>query len=128
MLDSGKLLNTFSIIIGTFLIIEGVWGLFSDVVFGVLTTNTTHAVIHIILGVLGIYFGARHNARGYCLFLGSLLVVVGLLRFVPGPDQILVNILNVNDAVAYFNIVAGTLTLILAFATRSRTRVFIPGK
>jgi hypothetical protein len=36
------------------LLFEGIWGEFSDVVFGVLTTNRIHATIHILLGIVGI--------------------------------------------------------------------------
>ena len=49
----------FAVIIGVFLLIEGIWGEFSDVVFGVLTTNRIHATIHILLGIVGIYTGLR---------------------------------------------------------------------
>ena len=38
------MIGTYAIIIGLFLLVEGIWGLFSPVVFGVLTTNMTHAI------------------------------------------------------------------------------------
>ncbi len=53
------------------------------------------------------------KARGFCIFLGALLLAVGLLRFVPGFDDLLVRILNVNEAVAFFNIATGTVSLTL---------------
>ncbi|MDQ3517276.1 MAG: hypothetical protein M3466_02560 [Gemmatimonadota bacterium] len=39
----------------------------------------------------------------------ALLLAVGLLRFVPGVDDLLVRILNVNEAVAFFNIAVGAV-------------------
>ena len=48
-----------------------------------------------------------------------LLVAVGILRFVPVAGDLLVSLLNVNVAVACFNIVVGAVSLIIA---RSGTR------
>lgn len=111
MIYSRSLTGKFAIFIGIFLLIEGIWGLFSNVVFGVLTTNTTHAAIHIVLGIVGIYSGYKNRARGFCLFLGILLLIVGILRFIPGADTIVVNLLNVNNPVAYLNIIVGIVAL-----------------
>ena len=112
-------------LLGAFLIIEGIWGLFSPVVFGVLSTNTLHAVIHIVLGVAGILAGRSDAARGYLLGVGGLLVVVGILRFVPGASDLVVSLLNVNMAVAYFNIAVGLLSLLIAF-TAPRSHATVP--
>ena len=112
----------FAVLIGVFLLIEGIWGEFSDVVFGVLTTNRIHATIHILLGIVGIYTGLKGGSRGFLIFLGILLAAVGILRFVPGIGELIVSILNVNPAVAYFNITVGIVSLIIAFmSARSRT-------
>ncbi len=108
----------FAILAGAFLVIEGVWGLFSPVVFGVLTTNTLHAGIHIALGVVGVWVGLKGGAKKYCLFLGALLVVVGALWFVPGIGSIITLLLNVNAPVAYLNLVVGAVALVLALAAR----------
>jgi len=111
-------MRTFARILGTFLLIEGVWGLFSPVVFGVLTTNTLHAVIHIVLGITGIALAARTAARGYLLGVGGLLAVVGVLYFVPGVSGLVVGLLNVNFAVACFNIVVGLACIAVAMSVR----------
>ncbi len=105
----------FVIIIGVFLLIEGIWGEFSDVVFGVLTTNRVHATIHILLGIVGIYTGLKGGSRSFLTFLGILLAAVGVLWFVPGIHDLIVSILNANRAVAVFNIIVGIVSLIVAF-------------
>lgn len=115
-MQNQKINNTYTILIGAFLLVEGLWGLFSDVVFGVLTTNRIHAVIHILLGLIGIGLGWKGQVRGYCLFLGVLLLVVGILRFVPGVDRVIVELLNVNFAVAWVNIVIGIVSLVIALS------------
>lgn len=107
--------SIFAIAIGLFLVIEGFLGLKSDVVFGVLTTNFTHAIIHIVLGLVGLYLGWIGRARPYCIFVGVLLLAVGLPRFVPSASDLIVHILNVNIAVAWVNIVVGFLALLVSF-------------
>jgi hypothetical protein len=109
--------SIFALIIGVFLLIEGVWGEFSDVVFGALTTDRIHATIHILLGIVGIYTGLKGGSRSFCIFLGILLIAVGVLRFVPVAGDLIVSILNVNTTVAYFNIAVGIVALIAAFAS-----------
>jgi uncharacterized membrane protein HdeD (DUF308 family) len=106
----------FAMLLGVFLIIEGCWGLFSPIVFGVLSTNKLHAVIHIVLGIVGILAGRSGAARNYLLGVGALLVVVGILRFVPGASDLVVSLLNVNFAVAYFNIAVGLISLAIGFS------------
>lgn len=113
MKHSNTLNNTFSIVIGAFLLVEGVWGLFSEMVFGVFSTNTTHAVIHIVLGIVGIVAGIKQNAGAYCTFLGILLILVGIFRFIPGADAFLITTLNVNGPVAWLNIIVGLLSLLV---------------
>ena len=87
-----------------------------------LTTNRLHATIHILLGIVGVWTGLKGGARGFCIFLGALLLAVGVLRFIPGVGELVVNLLNVNQAVAVFNIVVGIVSLIIAFSS-SRSRV-----
>ena len=105
----------YAILIGLFLLAEGIWGMNSPMVFGVLSTNTTHAVIHILLGITGIALGFANKARGYCLFLGVLLLVVGVFRFIPGISDIVVQLFNVNYPVAYLNIAVGAISLFMGF-------------
>ncbi len=97
----------FATVVGAFMLIEGIWGLFSPVVFGVLSTNWLHASIHIVLGIAGLVLGRGSAARPYALIVGLILLVVGVLRFVPGLSDFVVSLLNVNFPVAYLNIVVG---------------------
>ena len=72
-----------SVLLGLFLLVEGIWGLKSPVVFGLLTTNWLHACIHILLGLVGLAAGLRGGGRGFCLFVGWLLLLVGVIFVVP---------------------------------------------
>jgi hypothetical protein len=109
--------RTWATILAAFLIVEGIWGLFSPVVFGALTTNKLHAVIHIALGIVGLLAVRRGSARGFLIGVGALLAVVGILRFVPGAADLVVSLLNVNYAVAYFNLAVGAISLIIALTS-----------
>jgi hypothetical protein len=106
--------NRFAIVIGLLLLVEGVWGFFSPVVFGFLTTNHLHATIHVLLGVAGIWTGTRRRARGFLLFLGVLLLAVGGLWFIAPVGELFFRWLSVNRTVAWVNIGVGALSLIMA--------------
>ena len=112
--------NIFAVILGLFLVIEGFWGMFSRIVFGIFTTNLLHATIHLLLGVTGIYLGTRNKARNFSLYVGVLLFVVGILYFVPGADTLVIQLLNVNNAVAFLNIIVGILAVLFALLTPKR--------
>jgi len=119
------LARRFATMLGAFLLIEGVWGMFSPVVFGVLTTNVVHATIHIALGIAGIWMGRSEMARGYLLSVGILLLVVGILRFIPAMSGIVVSILNVNVAVAWLNIIVGAISLGIAMTSKEDRAVVV---
>ena len=112
--------GAFAIVVGAFLIIEGIWGFFSPVVFGVLTTNTLHAAIHVLLGIAGIWTGLKGGSRGFCLFLGALLLAVGVFWFLPVLGDLVRSLLNVNLAVTYLNIALGIVSLIVGVVSRPR--------
>lgn len=114
-MKSGSLINNYVLLLGIFMLAEGIWGLFSDVVFGFMTTNKTHAVIHIALGITGIILSVAHKAYLYCILTGALLVVVGLLYMIPSTKNLSVQLLNLNGFVAVFNVVAGLIALLVAY-------------
>jgi hypothetical protein len=106
--------SRFALIVGLLLLVEGVWGLFSFNVFGALTTNPAHAVIHIALGIAALGAWRSGHACGYSTFLGILLLVVGGLWFMPGTQSVIVQFLNVNLAGAWVNIAVGLVALLCA--------------
>jgi hypothetical protein len=113
--------HAYTLTVSIFLLIEGVWGLFTPVIFGFLTSNLLHAVIHIVLGVCGILAARTAHARGFLIFLGVLLLAVGVLWFVPPFTDLLARTLNLDEAVAILNILVGALSL--AMAAKGSNRV-----
>lgn len=112
---SSTLLSVFAVLAGLFFLAQGVWGLQSQVTFGVFSTNRIHALIHIAFGVTAVVAGLLRSARTFSLAMGFVLLVVGILRFIPGTDDLMVELFNVNPAVACLNIGVGITLLMLAF-------------
>ena len=112
--------NVFCVVLGIFLLIEGGWGLFSPITFGVFSTNPLHAIIHLFLGTAGIFYGLRNRARNFSFFIGTLLLIVGAFYFVPLISTYITKILNLNQAVAIFNIVIGIAAILFAYITPKR--------
>ena len=110
--------NIFSILLGVFLIVEGIWGLFSGITFGIFTTNITHALVHIVLGITGIIAGIKQNAGPFCTLLGTFLLIIGIIWFIFGRDSFFVRLLNVNQPVAVMNCIAGFLCLSVVYYKR----------
>ena len=107
-----------ALIIGAFLLIEGIWGEFSDVVFGVLTTNRVRASIHIVLGLIGVFAALKGGARMFLKFGGLISALVGLLWYLPPTNSLMVNILAVNQPVATLNIIVGGIAMLVGFLSK----------
>lgn len=118
MTRSSGISAPFAILLGIFLLVEGAWGMTSPVVFGVLTTNWLHAAIHIVLGIMGVWTGLKGGARGFLTFVGWLVLVVGILYYMPVAGAMVVSLLNVNGAVAILNIVVGIVAILVARSAR----------
>ena len=114
--------SLFSIIIGIFFIIQGSWGLIDPPPFEVFTTNATHAVIHILLGIVGVWTGAKKGAYIFCIFLALVFAVLGILYFIEYTGEILAALFNMNFAVAVLNLVIALLALMFALADGRRPR------
>ena len=123
---NASLFRALTLILPAFLLSKGIWGLFSPVVYGVLTTNRTHAIVHILLGVAGLIARWKGAIKGYFGFLGSLLIVVAFLWLLPATRDVLSDLLNMNSAVAILNFVLGVVALAIAITANPRRRFGSP--
>jgi hypothetical protein len=105
--------NRMATLVGSWLLLEGVWGLFSPVVLGFITTNRLRAGIHIVLGLLGIVMAFGGNSRKFLWGGGLLVLAVGALYFVPAGRN-LTDQLAVNLPAAIINVVVGGSALLCA--------------
>ncbi|CAN5547951.1 hypothetical protein BH10BAC5_BH10BAC5_08990 [soil metagenome] len=111
-------IDILTMIVSVFLFLEGIWGLFSPVVFGIFSTNVLHAVIHLALGAVGIFLSARAKSREFAVFLGALLLLVGIFYYLPDLGDLVVRLLNVNSSVAVFNIIVGIVLLSISLPSK----------
>ncbi len=95
-------------------------------VYGILTTNRAHALIHLVLGAAGLVARRKGAIKGYFGFLGSLLVVVAFVWVVPAMRTVPGDLLNINWAVAILNFVVGIAALAVAVTEDGRRRFGMP--
>lgn len=115
-----KATSGFLLFVGAFLIIEGLWGMFSDHVFGLLTINPTRAAIHLALGIGAIVAARRRHPLGYLTTLGAVLLAVAVLWSVPISQDLVTRFLAVNQAGAIVDAVLGIGCFIMGSASGRR--------
>lgn len=104
--------DMFAILVGILLLLQGIWNLIDPPFLEIFTSNVLHAVIHVVLGIIGIWTGLRSGAYTFLIFLGILLLTVGVLFFFEPAKELLVELFDVNKAVALLNIGVGALSLL----------------
>lgn len=118
--------KTICTLLGVVFLLVGIIGFFSPNLMGTHLT-TTHNLVHIISGLISLYFGlagSLSGARGFALAFGAIYLLLGVCGFIlgTGDDRMLsINALNLmlgtrDHAV---HILLGVLFLIGALATRS---------
>ena len=105
--------NRLATLLGSWMLLEGIWGLFNPVVLGFITTNRLRATIHILLGLIGIWAAFTHRARKFLWVFGPIVLAVGLLYFIPAGRH-LTDLLAVNLAAAVINTAVGLSALACA--------------
>lgn len=105
--------NRLATLLGSWMLLEGIWGLFNPVVLGFITTNRLRATIHIVLGLVGLWTAFTQGARKFLWIFGLLVLAVGVLYFVPAGEG-LTGLLAVNRAAAIINCAIGASALVCA--------------
>lgn len=108
----------FTLLIGILLLAGGVWGLFSNTVFGAISINTRFSIIHIIVGITGLYYGSTGNTRNYNILLGISFILLAFLYFIPLTAGIIKVLFNLDDLLAYLYIFLGIPALFIGLTTR----------
>ncbi len=102
--------NRLTTALSTWLLVEGIWGMTSPVVFGIFTTNRVHAAIHLVLALWGLKAAFTSGARGFLWAFSVIMILAGALYFIPGGRQ-WTDLLAINQAVAVLNLILGGLAL-----------------
>ncbi|MEA2448832.1 MAG: hypothetical protein QOG63_764 [Thermoleophilaceae bacterium] len=95
----------YAVVIGAVLVVAGIVGFFyssafgspgqTDAVFGILSVNGWHNVVHIATGAVGLVV-AGHAARAYAGGLGLVYAAVAIWGFAIGSGQSILGFLPVN--------------------------------
>ena len=123
----------YALVFGVVLVVAGIIGFFynatftsdesvHDDVFGILSVNGWHNVVHIATGLLGLLaFGAgAYAARAYALGLGLVYIAVAIWGFVIGSGDSILSVVPVNTEDNVLHAVIGVIGL-LAAAASART-------
>ena len=128
----------YCLLVGAVLVIAGIIGFFyeasfatgdsirADDVFGVLSVNGWHNLVHIAIGAL-LLAAAGWAARGAALFVGVLYIALCVLGFIATSDNgigfiaendTLIKLVPVNDEDNVLHLILGITGVIAAFASR----------
>jgi len=119
----------YATVVGAVLVLAGIIGFFynahftsnaavHDDVFGVLSVNGWHNVVHIVTGALGL-LAAGYAARAYALGLGVVYIGVAIWRFIlTGSDPSILDVVPVNTADNFLHAALGVLGVAAGLATR----------
>jgi hypothetical protein len=132
----------YCLLIGAVLVIAGIIGFFyeasfatgdsirSDDVFGVLSVNGWHNLVHIAIGAL-LLICAGSAARGAALFVGVLYIALCVLGFIATSNSgigfiaengTLIKLVPVNNQDNVLHLILGITGLIAAYASRPVSR------
>jgi hypothetical protein len=110
----------YATVVGAVLTIAGIIGFFYsssfgspgtvDDVFGILSVNGWHNLVHLATGLLGLA-AAGYFARTYALALGLVYLVVAIWGFIIGSGDAILSIVPVNTEDNVLHLILGLLGL-----------------
>jgi Domain of unknown function (DUF4383) len=116
----------YATLVGGVLVIAGIIGFFYsssfgspgnvDDVFGILSVNAWHNIVHILTGAIGLLV-AGYAARQYALYLGVIYVVIAVWGFIIGSGDSILGFIPVNTEDNFLHLILGVLGLAAAVAT-----------
>jgi hypothetical protein len=109
--------KAYAICTGTFLEVLGLIGFVSRPIANVIGVNLSLSFLHLVVGALG-WFALKGVGRSYCAVMGTALLVLGFLGFVPGSAGMLSNTLGTNTATSTLHAAVGGVSLAMAFGVK----------
>src|SRR3989338_10454783 len=103
--------KTYALVLGLVLAVVGVWGLFTTSILGLFGVNMFQSVLHLIAAAFGIYAGTKGDGTTYNQVLGWIAVVLAVLGFIPGVNDLLLQLLNINTAITVLHLAIGVVSL-----------------
>jgi len=112
--------------VGGVLVVAGIVGFFYsasfgapgnvDDVFGILSVNAWHNIVHILTGAIGLLV-AGYAARQYALWLGIVYLAIATWGFVIGSGDSILGFIPVNTEDNFLHLILGVLGVAAAVAT-----------
>jgi len=121
--------QVYALLFGAVLTISGIIGFFynsdftsnkaiHDDVFGILSVNGWHNVVHIATGVLGLAAASAYaSARGYAIGLGIVYIAVAVWGFIIGSGDSILSIIPVNTPDNVLHLLIGVAGIAAGMAT-----------
>jgi hypothetical protein len=142
-MDEASPARLYCLLVGGVLVIAGIIGFFyegsfatgdsirTEDVFGVLSVNGWHNLVHIAIGAL-LLICAGSAARGAALFVGILYIVLCVLGFIAtghggitfvAKDDVLIKLVPVNNEDNVLHLILGITGVIAYLASRPARRI-----
>ena len=104
-------------VLGVVFVLVGILGFFNSPVLGIFQVNTLHNVIHLLSGILALYFGSQSEsaAKSYAKVFGIIYGLVTILGFVL-PDGNVLGLFTVNMADNILHLVLAVVFLYIGYS------------
>jgi hypothetical protein len=132
MNDEARPARLYAGLVGAVLVVAGIIGFFynseftsneaiHDDVFGILSVNGWHNVVHVATGALGVlaFLGGARPARAYALGIGVIYIAVAAWGFIIGSGDSILSIVPVNTEDNILHLVLGVLGIAAGVASPS---------
>ena len=122
----------YATLVGGTLVVAGIIGFFYsasfntnpadvDDVFGILSVNGWHNVVHIVTGGLGL-IAAGYAARQYALGLGVVYIAIAIWGFIIGDGHSILGFIPVNTEDNFLHLILGVLGVAAGVSTPATAR------
>jgi hypothetical protein len=119
----------YATVVGAVLVVAGIIGFFYsasfgspgevDDVFGILSVNAWHNIVHILTGAIGLLV-AGYAARQYALWLGIVYIAIAIWGFAIGSGDSILGFIPVNAEDDFLHLILGVLGVAAAMATPAK--------
>lgn len=109
-------------VLGAVFLVIGVLGFFNNPILGVFHVNLAHNIIHLVSGVLAIYFGSRGEVQGktFALVIGVVYLLVTVLGFIQGSGP-LFGVVELDTADNFLHLLLSIVFLAIGLSNPSST-------
>lgn len=106
--------KTFAMVVGVVLLLLGLLGfVMSSPLLGLFGVNMPQNILHLLGGVLGLYFGYKGMGKNFNLGLGVVSLVVGLAGL--AVPALLLSLLNINFEITVLHVLLGLVCIAVSY-------------